>query len=269
MDKALVELLDMERGRWPKRQRQIARYIMENSQSASFMTAKMLADAAGVSESSVVRFARQLGYQGYSQLRKALQELVKAKLQGLGEIEQTDREDSLVKTVEDGIGSMRQLLQPQNHLALEDGRKALLSCRRVLVMASEGMEGLDTYFQRSLERLGINAKAVAKGDIMSIDELDRDSLLLLLADSPEGLIGPARLARIRAASVLLIRQGNVQPLDKMAGIALESKDCLGAAALMEALLRAVEAELGMDRLERLEQLRGKRKELEDYELDEN
>lgn len=58
-----------------KGQRLLANYIMENYDKAAFVTASRMGHTVGVSESTVVRFAYALGYDGYPELQRALQEL--------------------------------------------------------------------------------------------------------------------------------------------------------------------------------------------------
>ena len=70
-----------------KGQRRISEYITENYEKAAFMTAGRLGSAAGVSESTVVRFAADLGYDGYPEMRRAMQELVKNRLTTVQRIE--------------------------------------------------------------------------------------------------------------------------------------------------------------------------------------
>lgn len=60
--------------------KRIAGYIVQNYDKAAFMTANRLGERAGVSESTVVRFADSLGYDGYPQLQKAIQEMIRNKL---------------------------------------------------------------------------------------------------------------------------------------------------------------------------------------------
>ena len=61
-----------------KGQKRIAQYILENYDKAAFMTASKLGQTAQVSESTVVRFAAELGYAGYPDMQKALQELIRS-----------------------------------------------------------------------------------------------------------------------------------------------------------------------------------------------
>ena len=63
-----------------KGQKRIASYILDNFDTAAFMTAGRLGKETSVSESTVVRFATALGYEGYPQLQRSLQELVSHRL---------------------------------------------------------------------------------------------------------------------------------------------------------------------------------------------
>lgn len=70
-----------------KGQKSIARYINEHYEKAAFMTASKLGATVGVSESTVVRFAIELGYEGYPQLQKELQDIIRNKLTSVQRIE--------------------------------------------------------------------------------------------------------------------------------------------------------------------------------------
>ena len=65
----------------------ISKYILENYDKAAFMTAGRLGTTVGVSESTVVRFAAELGYDGYPGMRKALQEMIRNRLTSVQRIE--------------------------------------------------------------------------------------------------------------------------------------------------------------------------------------
>jgi len=80
----------------------IANYILNHYDKAAFMTAAKLGEIVGVSESTVVRFAIELGYEGYPKLQKELQELIKNKLTAVQRIEvSTNRinENNILKSV--------------------------------------------------------------------------------------------------------------------------------------------------------------------------
>ena len=72
MERDILSVLSRENVRFSKSQRQIAKYITDNYDKAAFMTAGRLGGVVGVSESTVVRFAAELGYDGYPEMRKAM-----------------------------------------------------------------------------------------------------------------------------------------------------------------------------------------------------
>ena len=87
MEKDVLARLSDETHRFSKGQRRIAEYIMNNYDKAAFMTAGKLGRTVGVSESTVVRFASELGYDGYPGMRKAIQEMIRSRLTAVQRIE--------------------------------------------------------------------------------------------------------------------------------------------------------------------------------------
>ena len=89
--KDLMRLIQVKFPRLSKGQKLIAEYILKNYDKAAFMTAAKLGISVGVSESTVVRFANELGFSGYPKLQKALQELIKNKLTTVQRLELSKR----------------------------------------------------------------------------------------------------------------------------------------------------------------------------------
>ena len=82
----VIERISKMRPQMSKGQKRIADFIVTNYDSAAYMTACALGEAVMVSESTVVRFAMALGYEGYPELQKSLQELIRNKLTSLQRI---------------------------------------------------------------------------------------------------------------------------------------------------------------------------------------
>ena len=80
MSKNVLQTIRSRTDSFSRGQKRIADYILMNYDKAAFMTAGHLGRKAQVSESTVVRFASQLGYDGYPNMQRALQELVRGKL---------------------------------------------------------------------------------------------------------------------------------------------------------------------------------------------
>ena len=76
----LITKIQSELPGFSKGQKQIARFILEHYDKAAFMTASRLGVTVGVRESTVVRSATELGYDGYPHLQRALQEMIRNKL---------------------------------------------------------------------------------------------------------------------------------------------------------------------------------------------
>ena len=85
----LLTRIDLMMNGFSKGQKRIALYIEEHYDKAAFMTASKLGETVGVSESTVVRFATELGYDGYPKLQKAMQEMIRNKLTSVQRIEVT------------------------------------------------------------------------------------------------------------------------------------------------------------------------------------
>ena len=92
-DGDLLQKIEQAYKTMSKGQKQIARYILENYDKAAFVTASKMGSVVGVSESTVVRFAYALGYDGYPELQRSLQEFIRNKLTSVQRIQLTDEID--------------------------------------------------------------------------------------------------------------------------------------------------------------------------------
>ena len=79
----LIRRLKDEGGRFSKNQRVLARHVLANYQAVAFVTVAQLAAQSGVSEATIVRFAKALGFDGYPAFQKEIRRLVRAELRGV------------------------------------------------------------------------------------------------------------------------------------------------------------------------------------------
>ena len=101
MERGILAQLKDSAG-FSKGQKRIAAFILDNYDKAAFMTASRLGQLAGVSESTVVRFASELGYDGYPGMRKALQDTIRSRLTSVQRIEvarETMDEENVLESV--------------------------------------------------------------------------------------------------------------------------------------------------------------------------
>ena len=121
-----------------KGQKLLAAYITDNYDKAVFLTAAGLGEVVGVSESTVVRFAAQLGYKGYPQFQKALEELVRSKLDAVQRIEVTygriSRSKELESVLKSDMERLKGTLQKIDEHVFELAAETILSARRIYVI---------------------------------------------------------------------------------------------------------------------------------------
>ena len=112
MSKNVLQAIRGRMESFSRGQKRIADYILMNYDKAAFMTAGHLGRKAQVSESTVVRFASQLGYEGYPNMQRALQELVRGRLTSLQRIQvsRDQMQEQDVNALEGGKPSPHQLL---------------------------------------------------------------------------------------------------------------------------------------------------------------
>ena len=265
----LQRLADESQG-YSKRQRAIARYISENCESVPFMTAHMLSQSAQVSESSIVRFARQLGYSGYSALRRDLQRILKDRLNSAARADADIGTGALKRTVEDGYSSLKSILNPQNQHSLDTAVQLLTKADKIVVQSGLGMDGIDTYFASGLRALGFNACSASAGLSREIFEIDGSSALLIISGSFFSMLsGPAKYAREKGAAVLVLADDEAAPMGRYADVMLPGKGIIAVAALVEALFTALSDSCGRSLDKNLAELDTLHREYDTYEPGEN
>lgn len=121
-----------------KGQRRIAAYINEAYDKAAFMTASKLGKTVGVSESTVVRFAVELGFEGYPEMQKAMQEMVLNRLTSVQRIEVTNdrigNQDVLSMVLQSDADKLRQTGEMISREDFQAAVKAILGAKRVFVL---------------------------------------------------------------------------------------------------------------------------------------
>ena len=121
-----------------KGQKLIANYIINHYEKAAFMTAAKLGEVVGVSESTVVRFAIELGYDGYPKLQKMLQELIKSKLTSVQRIEVSSNrinEDNILKSVlQSDMEKIKLTLEEIDQLSFNKIVECILNARKIYIL---------------------------------------------------------------------------------------------------------------------------------------
>ncbi len=134
----LINRINERYGSLSKGQKVLAAYITDNYDKAVFLTAARLGEVVGVSESTVVRFATHLGYKGYPEFQRALEELVRNKLNSVQRMEDTYGRISQSKILETVLTSdaerIRDTLESIDDHAFDLAVDTILSAKNIYII---------------------------------------------------------------------------------------------------------------------------------------
>ncbi len=163
----LIKVIQKEYTRLSKGHRLIAEYLINHYDTAAFMTAASLGETVGVSESTVVRFANVLGYEGYRELQKELQELVKSKLTTVQRISLSSDFDNLENYMREvmrkDIHNIENILKEIDFNVLQEALDVTLKAKYVYVLGLRSSSFLAGYLGFYLNFLLDNVKIVISG----------------------------------------------------------------------------------------------------------
>ena len=149
MNNDILSVLQERATTFSKGQRAIARYITESNDKAAFMTASKLGRTVGVSESTVVRFAVELGYDGYPTMQKAMQEMVLNRLTSVQRIEvANDRigdQDILSLVLQSDMEQLRKTVSSVDRKDFSAAVNAILDARRIYVLGVRSASALASF----------------------------------------------------------------------------------------------------------------------------
>lgn len=163
----LIKLIQLNFSKLSKSQKLIAEYIMANYDKAAFMTAAKLGEVVGVSESTVVRFANTLGYDGYRDLQNDLHELVKNKLTTVQRIsltnDYTNKENLSKRVFKKDIANISKTFDELDYDNFEKAVETILNGERVYVLGLRSSSFLAGYLGFYLNFILNNVKVVTAG----------------------------------------------------------------------------------------------------------
>lgn len=160
----LLNKIDKNYEQMSKGQKLLADYILKNYDKAVFLTAAKLGKVVGVSESTVVRFATQLGYQGYPGFQKALEELVRNKLNSIQRMEVTygriSQSEILASVLQSDIEKIKLTLANMDQNAFELAVDTILNAKRIYVVGIRSCAPLANFLSFYLNLIFDNVTSV-------------------------------------------------------------------------------------------------------------
>ena len=228
--KDLMKLIQMRFPRLSKGQKLIAEYILKNYDKAAFMTAaKLGVSVVGVSESTVVRFAIELGFSGYPKLQKSLQELIKNKLTTVQRLELSSdyitEGHALKGVLKADMENIRATMEKIDYNTFEDVVNNIFAAKRIFIIGLRSSMALAEFLEFYLNLILQNVKTVGNGisDIFEQMVSIREGDLVIGIGFPRyssKTIDALGIAQDRGAKVVAITDSYLSPLDAKADYTL-------------------------------------------------
>ena len=149
MNRDILALIHENMDTFSKGQKRIANYILESYDKAAFMTASKLGKRVNVSESTVVRFAAELGYDGYPSMQRSLQKMIRNRLTSVQRIEvANDRmgdQDVLDMVLQSDIDKIRLTLEEIDRESFDKAADAIVAARRIYIVGLRSSASIATF----------------------------------------------------------------------------------------------------------------------------
>ena len=160
----LLTRIDLLMNSFSKGQKKIALYIEEHYDKAAFMTASKLGETVGVSESTVVRFATELGYDGYPKLQKAMQEMIRNKLTSVQRIEVTSsrigNDNVLDSVLNQDIDKIRRTIEETSHRDFNRAVDEICKAERIYIFGVRSTAAIASFLAYYFELIFDNVRVI-------------------------------------------------------------------------------------------------------------
>lgn len=211
-----------------KGQKRIAAYILENYDKAAFMTASRLGILAGVSESTVVRFASELGYDGYPSMQRALQDMIRSRLTSTQRIQAAGDmfQDVLPAVIQSDIDKLRQMLSHSNRSEFDRVVDKIMSSRHVYILGVRSSSFVAGYLHFYMHLLSENVTLIqsnAAGEMFEQMLRMGPGDVLIAISFPrysKVTINTVKFARDRGAEIIAITDNELSPVYQLSHAAL-------------------------------------------------
>ena len=227
----LIARLNLSGKKLSKSHRRIADYIVAHYEKAVFMTASALSKAVKVSESTVVRFAVALGYEGYPELQHSLQELARHRLTAVQRFEMASdipEKDVLPTVIRTDMQNIRRTVEQLDAAAFDQVVERLLAADSIYVLGLRSAAPLARFFSYYLHFIFDDVREVASGtsDVFETIARIRKTDVLVGISFPRysnRTLEAMRFAHLSGAQVIGLTDGPMSPLNREADICLSAR----------------------------------------------
>ena len=264
MAKSILHTIESSMSGFSKGQKRIAGYILENYDKAAFMTASKLGKLVGVSESTVVRFASELGYDGYPSMQRALQEMIRSRLTSTQRIQAAgdlfDRQDLLGAVLQSDIDKLREIVAEADRTEFDNVVERIMGARHIYILGVRSSSFVAGYLNFYMHLLCENVTLVqsnAAGEIFEqLFRIGPEAVMLAISFPRYSKVtmNTVKFAQDRGASIIAITDNELSPVYQMSDAALLAPcemisfvdSMVAPLSLINALLVALAHRMGTD-----------------------
>ena len=212
-----------------KGQKLIANYILQSYDKAAFMTASKLGKTVNVSESTVVRFAAELGFDGYPSMQKALQEMARNRLTSTQRIQAAENiydRDVLSSVLQADIENLRQISMDEDRDTFQTAVEKIVHARHIYILGARSSTHLAGYLYFYMQMIFENVtlvQASAAGEIFEqLFRIGPEDVMIAISFPRYSKItmNTVKFARDRGAGIIAITDNALSPVYQMADDAL-------------------------------------------------
>ncbi len=224
----MIQRLNLSGKKLSKSHRRIAEYIVEHYDKAVFMTAAKLGEMVAVSESTVVRFAVALGYEGYPQLQRSLQDLVRHRLTVTQRFEMSadiNQQNVLSTVLKTDMQNIRATIEEIDEKVFQQVVETIMGAKRLYILGLRSAAPLAQFAGYYLHYIFDDVRVVAAGttDVFEAISCVKEDDVLLGISFPRyssRTIEAMSFARAHKAKVIGLTDGAMSPLHDVADICL-------------------------------------------------
>ena len=192
----ILSKVDLSSKKLSKGHRKLVQYITDNYDKAAFMTASKLGETVGVSESTVVRFATEIGFKGYPELQKELQRMIKSKLTAVQRMEVSSNligeQDAIKKVLNGDIELIRKTLDSISSDEFSKAVDIINKAKRIYILGVRSSASLASFLYFYLNPVFDNVVLVdtSSGSEMfeQMFRIDRGTKIIAITDSSDSPI---------------------------------------------------------------------------------
>jgi len=221
MKRNLLKTIEEKMPTFSKGQKRIAAYVIENYDKAAYMTASKLGAITEVSESTVVRFADELGFAGYPEFQRSLRELVRTKLTSFQRIEVANNiigDDVLSKVLSLDVEKIRHTLESIDRTDFAAAVDKIISAKNIYIMGVRSSSYLAGFLSYNLRMIFDNVRLVSttSGSDMfeEIMSIDRDDVMIAISFPrySKRIINAVDFAKAAGTEVIAITDSILSPI---------------------------------------------------------